>query len=124
MVKSLVELKRELAFERKKSERETVKAQLKAERRKLRFDLAKIRNPGFFKAGRVITAGARSAARGIRNQAILIKQQQERENAEARKLRMESLKSNARVKKAIRKSTVIKKRKPIRKKTRTRKKRR
>ena len=107
MVKSLVQLKRELAIEQRRAERLKVKAQLKAERSKLRFDLARIRHPGFFRAGRAITRGAISAGKGIRTQAILIKQLQERENRESRMIGRK-----------IKKSSVIKK--PRRKKKRLR----
>ncbi len=104
MVKSLIQLKRELAIEQRRAERLRVKARIKAERKQLRFELARIRNPGFFRAGRAISKGAQSLGRGIVTQAKLIKQQQINQQAEDRKLRM-----------ALKKSSVIKKRKPIKK---------
>lgn len=99
MPKTLKQLQRALKFEQDKGERVKVKARLKAERSQLRFELAKIRNPGFFRAGRAIVKGARATGRGIVTQGKLIRQQQLREDAEARR----------NFKKAIKKSTVIRK---------------
>lgn len=106
--KSLPQLKRELASLRKRDERLRVKAQIKAERRKLQFDIARIRNPGIFRASKAISSGARKVGRGLLTQGKLIRQQQLREEAESRKLKM-----------ALKKSTVIKKQK-IRKRKRLR----
>ena len=100
VMKTLAQLKRELRVEQRIAERLRVKARIKSERSKLRFELARIRNPGFFRAGRAIRKGAISVGKGIRNQAVLIKELQERENRESR-----------RIGKKIKKSTVIKRRK-------------
>lgn len=102
MVKTIKQLRRELDIEQKRAERLKVKAQIKSERSRLRFELARIRNPGFFRAGRAISKGARSIGRGIVTQAKLIKEQQMREEAESKKLRS-----------SLKKSTVIKRRRPI-----------
>lgn len=110
MVKSLAQLKRELVMEQRKGERLRVKANIKAERSKLRIELARIRNPGFFKASKVISSGARKLGKGLLTQGKLIKIQQEREIAEDKKFQRK-----------LKQSTVIKKRRPIRIRRRRRK---
>lgn len=97
--KTLAQLKKELAIQRNIAEKARIQAELNLEKRKIRFELAKARNPGFFRAGQVISKGAKRLGKGIIRQGQLIKLQQEREEKERRTFS-----------KAVRKSTVIKKR--------------
>ncbi len=117
MVKTLEQLKRELAREKIKLETIEAQKQLQNQRRRVKFELARIRHPGFFRAGETILKGSKSIGRGIITQAKLIKQQQVREQKERIALS-----------KAIKKSSVIKKivkRVPIkRKRVKKRKKKR
>ncbi len=100
MVKTLAQLKRELAREKVRAETIRLQRDLQLQRRRIKFDLARLRNPGFFRAGEAILKGSKSLGKGIVSQAKLIKQQQIREQKESIALR-----------KAIKKSTVIKRKK-------------
>lgn len=82
MVKTLAELQAELTREKLKAQKLRLERDIQLERRKVRFDLARLRNPGLFRAGQVILKGSKTLGRGIVSQAKLIKQQQVREQKE------------------------------------------
>ncbi len=86
MVKTIRELKRELAKEKAKTDRAQQRALVVAERRRLRGELFRAKNPNLVRAAESIRKGTQKAGKLVVEQAQLIKKQQVREAEERKKL--------------------------------------
>jgi len=111
MPKTIEQLRREITRERSKVNKEKRIFQAKLERKKLETELKELKNPSirkrrelFKRLGRGLKITGKKVGRAIRKQAILIKEQQERDNRTA-------LRQNKKIR-------IPKKRKKMRKKKR------
>ncbi len=121
MVKTLEELQKELDREKLIARRIRLERDVQLERRKVKFEIRRLRNPGFFRAGEAIIKGSKTLGRGIVAQAKLIKLQQIREQKERnaiskalknkRVIKRVPIKRKKVVKRVVRKAPVKRKRK-------------
>lgn len=119
--KSLADLQKELDREKLIAQKIRLERDVQLERRKVKFEIRRLRNPGFFRAGEAIIKGSKVLGRGIVTQAKLIKKQQEREQKE--RIALAKALKNKRVIKRVAKRVVKKvvRKAPIKRKRKSKK---